>query len=321
MKLLLTQFLLFCLGFTIIHCTSSDSTLKEEEQLAFLNQVVMEDSLVMPFPYNLTQADKTITLPAELKEVSALSYLPEDQLAMTQDENGIIYILDLQTEKITDNFRFKNKGDFEGIEIIEKTAYVLRSDGVIYEVPDFKQDDPETNKFETSLTQRDDTEGLGYDSQTQTLLIACKEPARKDGEKLKHLRSVIGFDMKKLQVNPEPYLMINLREIQAYMLQHAEGEDGLAEARAFDPEKSGSLKPSGIAIHPVTGYIYIIASNGQRLVVFNRKHQVVQTLNLPRDLFGQPEGICFSPNGDLYISNEGRGGKGDILRFNYLLNK
>jgi uncharacterized protein YjiK len=31
----------------------------------------------------------------------------------------------------------------------------------------------------------------------------------------------------------------------------------------------------------------------------------------------QPEGICFAPEGDLYISSEGRGADGFILRFAY----
>ena len=37
---------------------------------------------------------------------------------------------------------------------------------------------------------------------------------------------------------------------------------------------------------------------------------------LDEKLFRQPEGICFSPEGDMYISNEGQGGKGYILKFN-----
>ena len=321
MKLSLVPFLIFLFGIIFIHCNPSDSTAQDKEKLAFLNQVIMEDSLVMPFPYKLTQPDKKIELPGYLAEVSALGYFPDNQLVMTQDENGIIYVLDLEKEEITGDFRFKNKGDFEGIEVIGNTAYVLRSDGVIYEVPNFTQDDPETNKFETSLSERDDTEGFGFDPATQTLLIACKEATRKGGEKIRYQRSVIGFDLQSLQALPDPYMTIDLREIQAFLLQHAEGEDGLADARAFDPEKGGSLKPSGIAVHPISGYIFVIASNGQRMVVFNQKHQVVQVQKLPREIFGQPEGICFNPKGDLFISNEGRSGKGNVLMFTYQSNK
>jgi uncharacterized protein YjiK len=36
---------------------------------------------------------------------------------------------------------------------------------------------------------------------------------------------------------------------------------------------------------------------------------------LKRSIFPQPEGITFSPNGDLFIANEGDGDGGTILRF------
>ena len=40
---------------------------------------------------------------------------------------------------------------------------------------------------------------------------------------------------------------------------------------------------------------------------------------LPRDLFKQPEGITFEfGDGDMYISNEGKGGVANILKFDYI---
>ena len=47
------------------------------------------------------------------------------------------------------------------------------------------------------------------------------------------------------------------------------------------------------------------------------KLQKVYSLNYSH--FQQPEGISFDINGDLYISNEAKGGKANILNFNYLL--
>jgi sugar lactone lactonase YvrE len=39
--------------------------------------------------------------------------------------------------------------------------------------------------------------------------------------------------------------------------------------------------------------------------------------NLKNSIFRQPEGICFSPDGEiLFISNEGKNKKGNILVFN-----
>jgi uncharacterized protein YjiK len=36
---------------------------------------------------------------------------------------------------------------------------------------------------------------------------------------------------------------------------------------------------------------------------------------LDKELLPQPEGICFSPDGIMFISSEGKGGKGRILVF------
>ena len=42
---------------------------------------------------------------------------------------------------------------------------------------------------------------------------------------------------------------------------------------------------------------------------------VLDVKELDPNEFRQPEGICFSPSGDMFISSEGQGGKGYILEF------
>ena len=300
-----------------LQCTPADSSAREQKTLDQLNQVIMQDSLVMPFPYDLTKPDRKIKLPPALAEVSALSYVKENELAMVQDENGIVFTLDLQTEKLSGKYLFKTNGDFEGVEILGDTAYALRSDGDIYQIIHYTQPDPEVIKYENILSQSDDTEGLGYDPISRSLMIVCKEPAYVNEIRRKDLRAVMRFDLQSLDVKPEPFVYLDLVKIHAFMLQHAKGQAELDKAREFNPQKAGSFKPSGIARHPVTAYIFVIASNGELMVVLNPDKEVVQVQPLPRDMFRQPEGICFSPNGDLYISNEGRGFSGDVLKFTY----
>ena len=50
-----------------------------------------------------------------------------------------------------------------------------------------------------------------------------------------------------------------------------------------------------------------------------RKENCKKVYDLNYSHFQQPEGISFDINGDLYISNEAKGGKANILKFNYLL--
>jgi sugar lactone lactonase YvrE len=70
-----------------------------------------------------------------------------------------------------------------------------------------------------------------------------------------------------------------------------------------------------LAIHPIYGDIYIISSVGKLLIILNRHGKVQNVEELDPKLFRQPEGICFSPKGDMFISNEGQGGKGYIVKF------
>ena len=51
------------------------------------------------------------------------------------------------------------------------------------------------------------------------------------------------------------------------------------------------------------------------MIIIDRKGNVLDVQDLRNNIFRQPEGICFSPSGDLFISNEGNGGKATILRF------
>jgi hypothetical protein len=80
-------------------------------------------------------------------------------------------------------------------------------------------------------------------------------------------------------------------------------------------ESETSFQPSGIAIHPRSEEIYIISSVGKLLIILNREGKVLDVKEFDPAIFRQPEGICFSPEGDMYISNEGQGGKGYVLKF------
>jgi hypothetical protein len=57
----------------------------------------------------------------------------------------------------------------------------------------------------------------------------------------------------------------------------------------------------------VTKAVVVLAASGALLAVHL----------LPEALFKQPEGIAFLADGDLFISNEGGGGQGTLLRFTY----
>ncbi|MBN2531701.1 MAG: hypothetical protein JXB88_02355 [Spirochaetales bacterium] len=81
------------------------------------------------------------------------------------------------------------------------------------------------------------------------------------------------------------------------------------------------FNPSAIAIHPVTKDMYVLSSSDRLLAVCDSNGTVKEAYMLDPDIFYQPEGISFYPNGDMLISNEGNKKKktspGNILLFLY----
>ena len=68
-------------------------------------------------------------------------------------------------------------------------------------------------------------------------------------------------------------------------------------------------RASALAVDPLTQDLYILASAGNILVVLNQEYEIKAVTKLPAKIYAQPEGICFSATGDLFISNEGENKK------------
>lgn len=219
-------------------------------------------------------------LPVILTEVSGIDHVGKDLFACVMDEEGIIFMYNTATNTIDKEIRFTGAGDFEGIVVVGKTAWVLRSDGTLFEVQHYLSAKPQVTEYDTRFGKKQNTEGLGYDPMHNRLLISIK---RKDPAS-DQTKGIYGFDLKTKTLATNP----------AYTVD-------------------ASMRPSDIAVHPKTGDVYIIDAEDPRLVVLagNGKSRFALALN-PGD-FRQPEGITFSNNGTLFICNEGMTQKGNIL--------
>ncbi len=270
-----------------------------------------EDSIPLlpnPFPYSLDAPDQLIELPEELHEVSGLSFYETGVLCMLQDENGMIYLFDLEKEKVTLHIPFGKNGDYEGIERVGEKIYALQSDGDVFEIQHFLKDKAESKKFETRISKENDTEGLAYDSLNHQLWISCKASPNLEEKKYSGNRAVYAFDLYADTLLAEPILLINRDSLKAYFQrQMKKGE--------IWPEEKITFNPSAIAFHPLNGEIYVLASTGKLLVSVNRKGEIRKAFHLNPDIFKHPEGICFLPDGTLFISNEGDAGAPNLLKF------
>jgi uncharacterized protein YjiK len=58
-----------------------------------------------------------------------------------------------------------------------------------------------------------------------------------------------------------------------------------------------------------------MSSVNKSIAILNEAGEVQQVMSLSDDLYTQPEGLAFSPDGTLYLTSEGGKGKGKLFRF------
>jgi hypothetical protein len=269
------------------------------------------------FRYKLESPVARYKLPAYLEEISGLSYYGNGKIACIQDEKANIYIWNLEKEKITDKYEFGDDADYEDIAVVGKKAYILRNNGHIYRIKDFKKKDRKVKKYKTELKEKNDCEGIAYDPIANALLIACKgSPSIEKENPYEGYKAIYQFDLEEEKLVTRPHFLIDLKRLDSYIDRSRFNRLSVKVAKSLHLiESETSFKPSGIAIHPLDGEIYIISSVGKLLIILNSEGKVQDVRELDPTIFRQPEGICFSPTGDMFISNEGQGGKGYILKF------
>ena len=281
-----------------------------------VNNDKAEPSTRSRFPYDLTQPDKKWKLGSKLNEISGLTYLGDNLIACVQDEDGLIFQFDTKSGKIEGKSDFGKDGDYEGITVTDEHVYVLRSNGDLYRVKKLTKD-PKKKHYETRLKQENDVEGLCYQARYNRLLLACKGYPGK-GDDLKHHKAIYAFDLEDKKVSKKPVYTIDVRELSDSVGENviASGYGQLAEF--FNPgEGDLTFNPSAIGEHPITQELYLLSSAGKVMVILTPEGKIARVLPLDRKVFKQPEGITFEPDGTMYISNEGRGGSANILRFDY----
>jgi uncharacterized protein YjiK len=179
-----------------------------------------------------------------------------------------------------------------------------------------KKAEPIVNKYATALSGKNDAEGLAYDPVNKNLLIACKEYPFIEEKKGGGFKAIYSFNLETRMIDLKPFLLISLDTVRYYQDYNTMTRLGVEIQAFLDPSGAdATFKPSGIAIHPVTGNVFILGAVGNLLLVLSGKGEMLALIKLRPKIFPQPEGICFSPDGTLYISNEGNGQEATILKF------
>jgi uncharacterized protein YjiK len=271
------------------------------------------------FFYNIHDEDELYILPNVLNEISGIEYIENDKLYCINDEDGILFVYDLSEEKIINEISFGKSGDYEDLAIIDSLLYVLKSNGTIYRFNIYSGEiENKAEKINSKLHKTCDAEGLCYDRENNRLLIACKGSAG-NVTIYKFKKAIYSFDLTTNTLEAKPVYIIDNSEIQE-LKNTGNTQKAYDKFASVMGGENTTFNPSAIAIHPITGDIYILSSVGKLLLVMSSNGTIHYTISLKRSKFKQPEGLTFDKNGAMYISNEGRGGKANIKVFNYKLN-
>ena len=258
------------------------------------------------YSYNLSKPDASFRLPDALVEVSGNTWMGNNQILLIEDIHPVLYFINLNGDKavlkkmIPFAEQEKDKVDIEDVAIMDSTVYAIWSHGVLFKITNWNST-ASVEKIETGLTKKNNTEGLCFDPVTKKLLIACKDESGIEGDK-KSAKAVYSFNPETNKLDAEPFLIIKPHD--------------------FEEIAGNKIKfnPSAIAIHPVTHEIYLLSTRDNKgMAIFNRDGKLISYQEIDKDLMPQPEGICFSPEGILYISSEGKkGDPGNLFQFNQL---
>jgi len=246
--------------------------------------------------YNLAKPVK-IELKTSLDEISGLHFYPKDtSVFANNDEEGLLFKIYLRNKVVIKKWKFSNEGDYEDLSLVDSTFYALHSNGNL-SVFRFKNDDSITDEeYELPISGKNEFETLYFDSTKGKLVLICKDCKHEKREV-----SAFAFDPETKTFGKEALFKID-------------GQSILEQLKGTEKK----FKPSAAAIHPVTGELFIVSSVNKALVVASGNGEVKHVYPLDERMFKQPEGITFTPDGTMLISNESAdAGAGNILIFKY----
>jgi hypothetical protein len=250
--------------------------------------------------YDFSRPDKT-QLGKVLNEISGISYFGEKDSALlaVSDSKERVFQIDMKHVRLKDYTEkvVASNSDLEDIVKVDTALYLLMSKGILKEIPDKAKDSSGVKTYVLNLPGTNDFETIYHDPTANAIVLLCKACGDEKGQ---GVRTAYRFDLETKTFDPAPFFTISKDEVKAVL-----------------KDASAKFDPSAAAIHPVNKRLYILSSAGNLLVVTDTRGKVVEAYHLDPDDFPQAEGIAFSPNGDMFIANEGKYGAPTLLRFPY----
>jgi uncharacterized protein YjiK len=248
-----------------------------------------------PAGYSLENPVK-IKLGEDLDEISGIAYDKSlGAIIALNDEEGKLFKIYTDNRPPSIGYRFNKGGDYEDLCYDGKNWYALKSNGNLSKIENQFTDSMRSTEFKFPLKGKFNFETVFHDPVNNRLILLCKDCGNTDGKVPGY-----SFALDKSKTDSIPNFNLDLSGLDSNPLRNNE-----------------LLKPSAGAYHPLTGELYIIASVNSLLIIADRNGRAKEVFKLDKKLFKQPEGLCFSPEGNLFVSNEARNGMPNILHFKY----
>lgn len=252
-----------------------------------------------PKAYSLDKVQK-MDLSDDLEEISGLEWIDETTIWAIEDESSIIYSLDAATGKKFKKQKFAKNKDIEDLMVYDGEAWVLQSNGNIYQVAAPLTEYSNTLLHTFPVQEKRDFEAIIKAQNEPVIWIFCKVCSwDKDSSR----SSVFSFNLDRGEFDSIPAFVLRNEQLQP-LLQN-------------DDFQKVKMQASAIAFHPLEKVYYLLSSSDHWLMILDLDMNPKEFHRLSPSLFKQPEGITFANDGTLFISNEARNGIANILKIPY----
>jgi uncharacterized protein YjiK len=233
-----------------------------------------------------------LKLPKDLREISGLSALQDGSLLAVADEQAQVYQIDMAAGVIRRFLAMGSpvgKGDFEGIAVLNKSVYLVTSQGTLWRLA-LGASAHQSEVIATDAGERCEIEGLTAWHEENSLLLLCKTVY--DAE-YKNALVVLRWSEKTPEAQTEPLISKTYTEL------------GLKK-----------LHPSGLAFSVDRQNLFIVAARQKAFVEISLQGQVVRHGKLPKGAeHRQTEGVAITRQNRLYLADEGGKGHGTLTEY------
>lgn len=256
-----------------------------------------EGKFTSPPGYNLTRP-AVFKLPPALDEISGIVYVQKDNSVLAiNDEHGWLYKIHLKSDLQLQRWQYSKGADFEDLVLVDSTFFVLESTGNLIQFKFITPDSVIVKEHDFPVQGRNEFEILYHDKERRQLVLVCKDCEQDDKNSL----TAFAFNLDSSAYATAPAYVMDIRKIEDLM-----------------NEKKLRFKPSAATINPLTKELFMVSSINKVMVIADLNGVPKQVYKINPKLYKQPEGIAFTPRGDLLISNESADiGAANVLFFKY----